>query len=34
MSFLAIITFTIVAGIIWGGFIYLLFNAVENEKLK
>lgn len=34
MSLISIITMIIVCGLIWGGFISLLINAIKNEKLK
>lgn len=34
MQIQTIITFVIVAGIVWGGLIYFLFNAIKFERKK
>lgn len=34
MQIQTIITFIIVAGIVWGGLIYFLINAVKYERNK
>ena len=34
MQFATIITALIVAGIVWGGFIFFLIKAIKYEKVK
>jgi len=34
MEIIEIITFLVICGIVWGGFIFFLFKAIKNEKLK
>jgi hypothetical protein len=34
MDITEIITFLVICGIVWGGFIFFLFKAIKNEKQK
>jgi len=34
MNFITLLTMILVAGIVWGGFIFFLSIAIKKEKMK